>query len=114
MARKLLLIDDQKEPAFLFGKGLISADEVETIAVARTVTEGMDKLCQQRWDVVFLDHDMGAECGTQVLENLSDRRQFMPGAGMPGEIIPISFNPDGQKRLMQMIEALYAGDANAH
>jgi CheY-like chemotaxis protein len=97
--KRVLLIDDVR-------------DFHGALAVARSVSMGIHLLENFTWDILLLDHDMGEikpevihgreATGYDVLRWLEEH----PG-DLPGEIILVTSNGPGRKRMEQVIAKLY-------
>lgn len=91
---KTLLIDDIRD---------IKADRI-----ARTFDDGIFALKEQRWDVLYLDHDLAdpnpAKTGYDVLNWLEANPEHLPV-----EIFLVTQNPVGREKMLKLIDRLYAG-----
>ena len=91
---KALLIDDIRD---------IKADRV-----ARTFDDGIVALKEQKWDILYLDHDLGdsdpAKTGYDILNWLEANPEYLPV-----EIFLVTQNPVGREKMLKLIDRLYAG-----
>ena len=87
--KKVLLIDDQREPDWIQnpdkeipeGKTTRPRYTDEETRICRTTEEGLDVIKEQKWDVLLLDHDMGpGKSGMHILYFLMEEEnaQYMP------------------------------------
>ena len=90
---KSLLIDDVRD---------IDAD-----VVARTFEAGIEALKAHKFDVLYLDHDLGDEdprkTGYDILNFLENNPQFLPSQ----KIILVTSNPVGRIKMQALIKKLY-------
>lgn len=106
---KILLIDDEKDPKNCAG----------VTHVARTYHEGLKALTSEKWDLLYLDHDLSDYVGSD-LDPQPDRNPAHDWSGndvmkflgrnpeyLPGEIICVSKNPCGIANIESHIRALY-------
>lgn len=93
---KILVIDDQRD---------IKADKV-----ARTFTDGINALKSDKWDVLYLDHDLGSfvdgveKTGYDIMVFLEENTEYLPG-----RIEIVSSNPVGRRNMQIVIDKLYEG-----
>lgn len=91
---RVLLIDDVRD---------IVADRV-----ARTFDDGIAALQGEKWDKVYLDHDLAdpdpAKTGYDILNWLEANPEHLPV-----EIFLVTQNPVGRQKMVLLIERLYAG-----
>ena len=115
---RCLLIDDFRN---------MNVDRTE-----RTYEAGLRALKEEKWDELYLDHDIGAceECtsnGTHIGDMLTPATTFMNTCEhsktgydilcwlevntqyLPGKIIPVTANPVGRDRMNLAIEKIYRG-----
>lgn len=87
---KVLLIDDRRN---------MNADYI-----ARTFEDGVYKLKTQKWDVLYLDHDLGKfkKSGYDVMLFLDNNREFIPKI-----ILCISDSPGNKDQINGMIKDIY-------
>jgi len=87
---KTLAIDDYRN---------INADYV-----AKTFEDGVTKLKTQKWDLLYLDHDLGKykKSGYDVMQFLAENKQFIPKI-----IICVSDSPGGKNQIEGMIKDIY-------
>jgi hypothetical protein len=90
---RTLLIDDLRD---------IDAD-----VVARTFKAGIEALKSQRFDVLYLDHDLGDEgvpekTGYDVINFLEANPEYLPG-----KIVLVTSNPVGRQKMQVVIDKLY-------
>lgn len=88
--QRILLIDDCRD---------MSAD-----VICRHVDYGITVLKWHKWEILYLDYDMGDgyPTGIAVLDWLKVHPQYLPG-----KIIPISSNIDMRRKMQQVIKDLY-------
>lgn len=109
MMKKILLIDDVREPQWIpdpDGDDSNFMDrskyQVEDVEIARTAEEGIEKLQDQKWDLVLLDHDMGAgKNGMDVLKFLEDPDNHNH---MPGKIYLVTANIIAGPDMMRLLK----------
>jgi len=102
-----LLIDDLRVPGDDGNKKNIPADA----DVARDYASGIARLQEQKWDVLYLDHDLGdfsgpdgrEMTGYHILCWLEEFPQFLPSEN----IIIVSDNSSGMIRMRMVINKLY-------
>lgn len=91
---KTLLIDDLKN--------------IKTTKVVRTFNEGIKALTEEKWDALFLDHDLACfdtgkeQTGYDILCWLEIHPEYLPK-----EIQIVSMNPVGKQKMLQLIDRLY-------
>lgn len=84
--KRILLIDDQREPGWIVNP---DADwdsgpfepkyKSEDVEVSRTGELGIEKLKEQKYDLLLLDHDLGSgKDGNDVLNFLIDHPEHLP------------------------------------
>lgn len=87
----------------------MNADRVE-----RTYSTGIKALQEEKWDGLYLDHDLSdfyfdddynthEWTGYDVLLWLKEHKEHLPG-----KIVVVSMNPAGKERMLRLIEELYA------
>lgn len=73
---------------------------------ARTFDEGIKCLKEEKWDKLYLDHDLGTEengkTGYDILCFLEENPQYLPGT-----INIISLNGSGIERMRLVINKIY-------
>jgi response regulator of citrate/malate metabolism len=74
----------------------------------RTYDEAINALKEEKWDVVYLDHDLGYDpkTGYDILCWLEQNLQYLPG-----KIVIVSMNPSGRERMQLVIDKLYNMEA---
>jgi len=86
-------------------------DDVRTMPVdkiVRTYDEGIQALQENKWDIVWLDHDLGCfkdgkeYTGYTILCWLEENPRFLPRS-----IRLITSNPVGRARMQMVIDKLY-------
>jgi hypothetical protein len=93
---KTLLIDDMRD--------------IKASKVARNYTDGLTALTSEKWDVLYLDHDLasyvdGAEkTGYDILVFLEEHPEHLPG-----KIELVTSNPVGRQKMQVVINKLYGG-----
>lgn len=103
---RVLLIDDLRVPGDEKNGKNIPVHAV----VARTFQEGLTKLAEQNWDVLYLDHDLADFSGEEgrerkgihVLDWLEEHPQHLPG-----QIIIVSDNASGVRLMRRVVNKLY-------
>ncbi len=103
---RFLLIDDLRnwDDIQYFGKAEFPEN---TYQLARTYNEGISKLRRLKWDILYLDHDLGGKkTGYDILCWLEEHPEFLPG-----DIIFVTSNPVGRQRMQQVKERLYKKEA---
>ncbi len=92
---KILLIDDCRE--------------IGNFVIARTYEAGVFLLQLCKWDIVYLDHDLGCykdgkeQSGYDVMCWLEEHPEHLPE-----RIELVTSNPAGRQRMQQVINKLYA------
>ena len=102
---RILIVEDSKERQKQFEANLYTHD----ITIVETVEDAIKKLSNViRWDVLFLDHDLGGQVyvpsdnkdtGYQVAKFLSDNKQYLPY-----NIIVHSLNYEGAKNILSLLK----------
>ena len=91
-AMKTLLIDDQRT---------LEVDRIE-----RTFEGGIAALAEQRWEILYLDHDLSdsdpKKTGYGIMCWLEQNTQHLPG-----EIIFVTSNPSGRQYMELVRQKLY-------
>jgi CheY-like chemotaxis protein len=95
---RILILEDSVERQEQFYKNLINYD-VEITDSSKTAIQ---KLSNEKWDILFLDHDLGGEAyvpsgentGYEVAKFLEENQQFMPR-----NIVVHSLNSVGAKNI---------------
>lgn len=91
---KVLLIDDCRE--FYGGE-----------TIARTFAEGIALLQSQKWDLLYLDHDLGdpnpRNTGYGIMCFLEENPQHLPG-----RIVLVTSNPVGRQNMQVVIDRIYS------
>lgn len=89
---RILLIDDCR---------IMDVDRI-----ARNYIEGIRALQEEKWDLLYLDHDMGlGPTGYDVLLWLELFPEFLPK-----EILLVTQNPVGRHNMQQILDRLYKGE----
>lgn len=74
----------------------------------KTYSEGIEALKSERWDIVYLDHDLGfyldgdERTGYDILCWLEQHPEYLPK-----EIIIVTMNPSGKERMELALKKLY-------
>lgn len=90
-------------------------DDRRALAVDRTArnyADGIAALSEARWDVLYLDHDLGDFSGPGGREMTGYDVMCWIEANpehMPGEIVCVSDNASGRQRINLVINKLYGG-----
>jgi len=93
-----LLIDDLRK-----WEDILYLQTVDEYLISRSYKEGIKRLEESRWDVLYLDHDLGEDkTGYDVMCWLEEHPEFLPG-----DIFFVSANPVGRQRMQQVKEKLY-------
>lgn len=102
--RTNLLIDDNRTPAYIQ-----STYGLEVHRHAMNFSEGIAELKNGNVSILFLDHDLssydseGEELtGTDIMRFLLENTEYLPE-----EIIVVSANPVGAKRMREMAKEAY-------
>lgn len=107
--KTVLLIDDLRVPGDSGNKKNIPAHAV----VARNYDDGIRMLGEQKWDVLYLDHDLADFSGPDGRErkgiHILDWLEEFP-EHLPGEIIIVSDNAGGVGPMRRLVNKLYGGD----
>ena len=108
--KKILLIDDVREPQWIPDPDGDNSNfmvrpkyKAEDVEIARTAEEGIEKLKEQKWDLILLDHDMGlGKNGMDVLKFLMnpDGNQHIPK-----KIYLVTANVVAGPNMMSLLEA---------
>jgi len=87
---RTLVIDDYKD--------------INATYVARTFKDGVNKLKTEKWDLLYLDHNLGEfkKSGYDVMQFLKENKQFAPKM-----ILCISDSPGGKDQINGMIKDIY-------
>jgi len=89
---------------------ILLIDDIRTFTVdkiARTYDEGIAAQ-EEKWDRLLLDHDLGdfldgrERTGYDIMCWLEEHPEHLPK-----EIIPVTDNPVGRKKILQVIRKLY-------
>lgn len=95
---RFLLIDDLRK-----WDDILSIQPEDEYQIARSYKEGIEYLKASRWDILYLDHDLGCKkTGYDILCWLEEHPEKLP--------LDISFvtsNPVGRERMQQVKERLY-------
>ena len=100
---KVLILEDSKERQEQFKKNFKDAD----ITIVEHKAEAVAALLSQKWDYMFLDHDLGGKAyvnveeedsGSGVARWLKDHPQ-----SMPSHIFVHSVNEAGAKNIISLI-----------
>lgn len=92
----ILVIDDKR---------YFPENYLDTYSYARTYDDGIKALKNGKWDMLFLDHDLGCfkdgreYTGYDIACWLEENPEYLPN-----EVICISSNPVGKNRIMQAIK----------
>ena len=117
---RILIIDDEKSPKVVgmmiyplvglegdakseqIGNAMDFADDVDTWA--KNVKDGLEAIIDGgHWNVMCLDHDMGARVGTEITSFLHQNPQYLPD-----EVYLISMNPVGKQNMFNDLRYHYA------
>lgn len=94
-----LLIDDLRTPDMISGCP-------DTTIISRTYLDGMRVLIGNKWDVLYLDHDLGdkddKKTGYGIMCFLEEYPEYLPD-----KIILVTSNPVGRKNIQMVIDKLY-------
>lgn len=92
---RVLLIDDKRN--------------IKATLVCRTYDEGLSALKSEKWQLLYLDHDLGCydengreKTGYDIMCFLEEYPQYLPE-----KIMIVSSNPVGRKRMQVVIDKLY-------
>jgi hypothetical protein len=78
----------------------------EATSHARTFADGVTALVSEKWDKLYLDHDLGeTKTGYDVMCWLEINPKCLPR-----EIILVTSNPVGRQRMQMVIDKLYGGN----
>lgn len=99
---KVLLIDDMRTEETLTAMGRV----VMPTVIARTYDEAIALLQAQKWDLVYLDHDLGHDephkTGYGIMNFLEANTEHLPG-----QIDLVTCNPVGRKNMQLVVDRLY-------
>lgn len=110
---KILIIDDirsdfdilpemKAEGSNLLYKALEDDVPRDDIVIARTYTMGIHLLQLFKWDILYLDHDLGGpKTGYDVIAYIEECVHLGSPSICPTEMICVSSNPSGKKRIEQ-------------
>ncbi len=72
--------------------------------IANTFEKAVNKLSSQKWDIMYIDHDLGEfkKSGYDVMKFLKDNKQFAPKV-----IMCISLDPSKKQRIENMIKDIH-------
>ena len=95
---KILVLEDNLERQEQFKKNLVEHNVEITDSSKMTI----ERLSNEKWDILFLDHDLGGQVyvpsgentGYEVAKFLEENKQFMPE-----KIVVHSLNPVGAKNI---------------
>lgn len=78
----------------------------ENVTIARTFDDGLKHLREQKWDVLYLDHDLGEDdefkTGYGIMCWLENNQEYLPK-----NIEFVTSNPIGRMRMKIVKEKLY-------
>lgn len=97
-----MLIDDLRiwEDMPCFGKDEFPENEYQ---IARSYKEGIKYLESSKWDILYLDHDLGCnKTGYDVMCWLEEHLEFLPN-----RVVFVTSNPVGRQRMEQVAGKLY-------
>ena len=106
MRERVLVLDDDPERLRIFSNVLSKPGVM--FAFARTAKEAMSMLAKHRWDLVFLDHDLGLTPtanpgdGTQVAQFIVSERHRR-GRFRKTKFYIHSINPAGNRRMTRLL-----------
>lgn len=113
MSKKILLIDDQRDPEMIKnGKedenDLPESYKESEVEIARTYAEGIRALERQDWELLLLDHDLSSfrddgkeQTGYDVMCWLEEHPEHIPKG-----IKLVTANPSGGRRMLAVIQKL--------
>jgi len=106
MIVKILILEDDQNRVHQFSRNFVNAE----ITFVSTVTDCKNKLIDETWDLLFLDHDLGGnqmvesggkeETGYDVAQFLSINTELQPV-----QIYTHSLNPAGRKNISALVNA---------
>lgn len=82
-----------------------SKPEPHGCSVARTYDDAVRMLRRYEWDVLYLDHDLGDADGRTGYDLLV---QMRAEARVPADVVCISWNPVGKRRIQNLWSDIYA------
>lgn len=99
---KILVLEDNFERQEQFRKNLVG----HNVTITDSSKTAIEKLSSEKWDVLFLDHDLGGlvhvpsgeNTGYEVAQLLEENKQFMPKY-----IIVHSLNEPGAKNIIRAL-----------
>lgn len=101
---KALLIDDLRNPDYV-----ASRHGVSVTAIARNYQAGITALKNDKWDVLFLDHDLAdfdengrEKDGMHILDFLEEFPEYLPK-----KIQLVTMNPVERIAMQRVIDKLY-------
>lgn len=74
--------------------------------IARTYLDGIEALKAEKWDVLWLDHDLGPMSGDRHGAHIMDWLEEHP-EHLPGMIICVSSNPPGRQYIERVVKRIY-------
>ena len=121
--KRYLIVDDKRNANMLMSEILSdmgdgTEDTSFSLEVARTPLEGYaalsKSLIEKRYDVLFLDHDLGAaESGFDILKTILGECFTVHGEvdrslfdNLPKKIVCVSSNPPGRANIEALVETI--------
>lgn len=102
---KVLLIDDVRNPEFIPNPHGSNNEPYKNVTIARNAEEGIERLKEQKWDVLLLDHDMGyGKNGMDVLRFLEDPDNHKH---MPKRIYLVTANVVERPKMLAMLKKFW-------
>ncbi len=100
---KILILEDDPERHKAFRKWLLR----DAVTIVETTSACIQKLTDESWDILFLDHDLGGETmvpsdagtGYEVAQWLTHNPDHLPFT----QIILHSYNPVGRENMYQVL-----------
>lgn len=101
MTRKVLVVDDDITRLDRMKATILKSEDME-VYYAATTQMAQDFLKWQKWDIVFLDHDLGEQDGSgyTIAQAVIDSPRFGP----PYQVIVHSMNPVGAENIMKLLK----------
>ena len=101
----VLLIDDERTPAMF---------DIQVDRVARTYSDAMSALRERRWTLILVDHDLADFDGDGQERNGHDVVTWLESnpAYLPLDMVCISKNPSGRRRIEAAIASAYSRAAS--
>lgn len=105
--QRVLILEDSQERIDIFNKNLVGNEFV----IVSNASECIHKLVKEKWDVLFLDHDLDGRSfvdsledntGYQVAKFLNQNKEYKPKV-----IVIHSLNPAGAKNMQMELPEAY-------